>query len=169
LPHAARETQKPQLSAATLGFTARPAVSAANVVSVDTVGWNEQDNVLYSLGRRGIELPTSYNFGILEWYVAFPDLPTCERWAGQTPKPAGVCLETGRSILQLTGAVSGDALALNDPLSALAGAVNVPAGGVFTTAGMLSGFVRTPVPPGPLVVATLTLHISGRPARTRWG
>jgi hypothetical protein len=68
-----------------------------------------------------------------------------------------------------SGPVSGDVLGLSDPLSALTGAVNVPASGIFTTTGALSGCIKMLVPAGQMVVATLTLHVAGAPGMYAFG
>jgi hypothetical protein len=81
----------------------------------------------------------------------------------QWPRPAGVGIETGRSLLQLSGPHAGEVFASVEDLTLLAGPVSVPAGGGFTTAAPLGGYLRGQEPAGSAVVVTLTLYVVGTP------
>jgi hypothetical protein len=150
-----------------LAFSAKPAVGgagvppadAAGVVSLDATGWTEQANALFSLDNPGSTLASYYDFGVLDWSVAIPSLAALE----QTPRPTGVGVETGRSLVQLAGPYAGEAFAGVESLASVAGAISTPAGAVYTTSAPLGGYVRIPLPGGPIAVATLTLHVSGTP------
>jgi len=142
-----------------LGFEARPAASVSGVVSIDASGWTATSNVLYSLGRPGKPPASYYNFNALDWYAVFPDLATF-RQGGGAP---GVAVETGRSLVQITGPRGGEVMNPGYDLDALDGPVGIPSVGVLSTTAMLSGSTKWPPPSGQVIVATLTLHVSGRP------
>jgi hypothetical protein len=150
-----------------LAFSAKPAVGgagvlpadAAGVVSIDATAWTEQQNALFSLDNPGTTLASYYNFAVLDWSVAIPSLAALE----QTPRPVGVGIETGRSLVQLIGPHAGKAFAGVESLASAAGAISTPAGGVYITSAPLGGYLRIPQPGGPVTVATLTLDVSGTP------
>jgi subtilisin family serine protease len=140
------------------GFEAKPVVNAAGVVSIDTTGWTPTSNVLYALGQPGTAPASYYNFNALDWYAIFPNLDTFYHGTGP-----GRALETGRSLVQITGPNGGEVMNPGNDLAALAGPVSVPAGSVFTTSTSLSGCAKTPAPSGRIVLATLSLQVQGSP------
>jgi hypothetical protein len=142
-----------------LAFSAKPAVNASGVVSLDATGWTQQANALVSLGDPGSTLASYYNFGALDWSVAIPSVAALD----QTPRPTGVGVETGRNLAQLTGPYAGEAFAGVESLTSAAGALNVQAGTVYTTAAPLGGYLRIPLADSSATVVTLTLHVSGTP------
>lgn len=141
------------------GFSVKPAVNAWGVVSIDAYGWSDQANALFSLGDPNTTLSSYYNLNLLDWYVAIPSISALS----QTPRTPGSGVELGRSLTQITGPVAGEVMSLGDPLSPLNGPVSVPAGGSFTTAAAMSGFLRAPSAGGQVSVATLTLYVVGVP------
>jgi hypothetical protein len=81
----------------------------------------------------------------------------------ESPRPPGAGIETGPSLVQLTGQHAGQVMAMFQDLSALAGPVNVPANGQFTTSAPLGASLRSAARIGPWAVVTLTLHVAGTP------
>lgn len=142
-----------------LGFTAKPTVSAAGVISIDASGWTEDANVRHSLGDPTVTLASAYDFTLLDWYAVYPDLATY----AQDPQPPTAGVEWGADIGQITGPRAGEVMTLVDDLAALNGPVSVPAGGVYTTSSTLGGVLKAPLSGGVGTVATLTLQVSGTP------
>lgn len=137
-----------------LGFSAKPAVSAAGVLSIDTAGWTEEANALFTLGAPGVTLPSYYNFGLVDWLVAIPGREALD----QAPRPPHTGIVTGRSLSQIS---IGEVMGMVESLTVAGGVLNVPAVGVFTTAAPLGGCMRDPLSTGQAVVVTLSLQVAG--------
>jgi hypothetical protein len=139
-----------------VGFTAKPAVSAPGIVSIDASGWTEQNNALFSMGDPGTTLPSYYNFGLLDWYVAIPSLAALN----QSPRPPHTGIVTGRTLSQIA---MGEVFGIAEGLDAVGGRLSIPAAGVFTSVAPLGGCLKGPLSAGPATVVTLTLQVVGAP------
>ena len=147
-----------------VAFEVTPTVSAAGVVSIDSAGWTETGNVLYSMNVGSADptylAPASYyDFNLMAWYAAFSDVATALENVGV----AGVGFETGRSLAQITGPNAGEVTTLADDLTLLDGPMSTAAGEAFVAAAPVGGCFRTQQALNPSAVVTLTLHVVGTP------
>ena len=154
------------------GFEGKPAVDAANVVSIDSADWTELDNVLMSYGQTvtsaeeaASQPPTTlasyYDLTVMDWL-----------WVRLTPDGSDVTA-WGMDVDSLLGADPPTVWALTQDLTAVNGPIATPTAEPpiqsqesvqwFTTTASIGGVTREPLPAGQTTLATLALTISPEP------
>ncbi|MGQ9649301.1 MAG: hypothetical protein ACUVXJ_04255, partial [Phycisphaerae bacterium] len=158
------------------GFEGKPAVDAANVVSIDSADWTELDNVLMSYGQTvtpaeeaASQPPTTlasyYDLTVMDWL-----------WVRLTPDSSDVTA-WGMDVDSLLGADPPTVWTLTRDLTAINGPIATPTVEPpvesqesiqwFATTAFLGGMAREPLPAGQTVLATLSLTISAQPGTYR--
>gem|GEM_PF-2067492 len=143
------------------GFEGKPAVDAANVVSIDSADWTELDNVLFSHDVDGHAQSSHYDLTVMDWL-----------WVRLTPDGSDVTA-WGMDVDSLLGVDPPTVWALTQDLTAVNGPIAAPTAEPpiesqesaqwFTTTAGIGGVTREPLPAGQTVLATLSLTISPEP------
>ncbi len=154
------------------GFEGKPAVDAADTVSINSADWTELDNVLMSYGQTvtsteeaASQPPTTlasyYDLTVMDWL-----------WVRLTPDASDVTA-WGMDVDSLLGADPPTVWTLTQDLTVINGPIATPAvdpaieaqdsAQWFTTTAGIGGVTREPLPAGQTVLATLSLTISAQP------
>ena len=137
------------------GFEGKPAVDAANVVSIDSADWTELDNVLFSHDVDGHAQSSHYDLMVMDWL-----------WVRLTPDGSDV-IDSGTDVEALLAPDPPTAWTLTNSLAAVDGPIATPAGNLFVTMASIGGAARQLLPVGQTAVVTLSLTISGTPGTYR--
>jgi len=154
------------------GFEGKPAVDAADTVSINSADWTELDNVLMSYGQTvtsteeaagqpSTTLASYYDLTVMDWL-----------WVRLTPDGTDVTA-WGMDVDSLLGADPPPVWTLTQDLAVINGPITIPTAEPaieaqdsaqwFTTTATIGGVTREPLPAGQTVLATLSLTISAQP------
>ena len=142
-------------------WDATPSVDAANILSIGATGWTPAADLLTwtvdTFGaREGIPaqaaLPSRYNCGLLDWEIRDAQLQVICRSTVQSAACAASALDSGT---QTWTGIPG--------LDAVAGPMNNPVDGSFTSPASLGAATSGAMGTGAARVATLTLQVAGVP------
>ena len=142
-------------------WDATPSADAANILSIDATGWTPAADLLTwtvdTFGaREGIPaqaaLPSRYNCGLLDWEIRDAQLQVICRSTVQSAACAASALDSGSQTL--TG---------RPGLDAVAGPMNNPVDGSFTSPASLGAATSAAMGNGAARVATLTFQVAGVP------
>jgi len=122
------------------------------MVTVNTAGWTERDNVLASYGDSAVSLASAYDLTVMEWLVVASDGDVT--W--------------GDGIVDIGEPESGVTVLVDYPLNAIAGSVatlpedasDASLAGWFVSSAKIGGLTRTELPTGSTTIATLSLEIA---------
>jgi len=138
-------------------YQGRPAADTANVFSIDATNWTPSTNILATKdaaakAASSDSLPSQYDFSVMFWLPVPPEMDA----AGQAGE-----LTSNNGSMTVTPDVGLCSMAFD--LSAVAGSISEPLGGVFATRAAIGGLTAIPLAPGSTTVATLTLDVVGQP------
>jgi len=143
------------------GFEGKPAVDAANVVSIDSADWTELDNVLFSHDVDGHAQSSHYDLTVMDWL-----------WVRLTPDGSDVTA-WGMDVDSLLGVDPPTVWALTQDLTAVNGPIAAPTAEPpiesqesaqwFTTTAAIGGATRGPLPASQTILAMSSLTISSHP------
>jgi hypothetical protein len=129
-----------------------PAVTTANLVSIDATGWTPETELSAWAGLASQTPPSRYDCGQLYWMIVNAQgRVVCQAWVKDA-----ICADR----LLSPGAT---AFTGNYALDALAGPISTPAGSIFTSASPLGATTSRTMPQGAVRVATLTLNVAPTP------